>query len=252
MSIMTEMAYKVDFISSSIVAVCWILSEMGFLILFFDVSGFKNIIGFDKYDLLLVLSFSQIIMSLVFFITPGRVLKSVTDQILAGGLDVFLIKPINSMFLVFNQFVTMREGYLMLVYGIISLPILFIWKNWEFGVDGWLQILFVIVHSIILITLMYRVSLLLNFFWPRFDVLTRFLDSMLAVYRFPKDIYPGLLKTFLYFVIPIFAALNPIYNVINHTFDWRMVLQLVIIDLVFVLLVMVMWNKGLRNYQSAN
>lgn len=70
--------------------------------------------------------------------------------------------------------------------------------------------------------------------------------------RYPKSVYPHALQFFLSFIIPIFVVINPIYNVIDGSFDKWKLLEITSVTAVFTILAWTVWLKGLKRYASAN
>jgi ABC-2 type transport system permease protein len=251
MSLMCDMAYKWDFLSRFGTGMVWMVLEVVMIYLIYSVAGINEIAGFGQMEIYLVWSFYQLVMSMVFVISPGLVIYAIFRQIHFGGLDFFIIKPVNLFFLLVNQRYSLREFAPTFFMGILGVILIMLYGNIEFDFWQWTMVLYVIVSSIVLLSVLYWIAVFVAFFVENAKFLISFVDEMSGVGIYPKEIYAKWMQNFLLFVLPFLLVANPIYNILENKFDWKNIINSALIVLIFVLILKIEWGVGLRKYNSA-
>jgi len=249
MSTMQSLIYRADVVTGWIVNTIWLTGSVALIYFYFSIGGLTQIAGFTAADFYFVLLCAEIMWASAWaFVWTNSELFY--RQIHNGELDSILIKPINPEFGLMFQCIWVDDLLKMIVYSIGSV-VLTIW--FEIAVSWWQLglIALIVMMSCVLMCIFIWISSLLCFFWERFDVLWRFLMNMGDASRMPRQIFPNWLQLVMFYVVPILVMINPVYAVLDNTFGWAQLGQLLLVMTLFSLIFLILWRAGLRKYNSA-
>ncbi len=176
----------------------------------------------------------------------------IPDKIRTGGLDLYLVKPVNPLFLLtvegvdFGSIMLTVPGFMMVAWGVIRLgihvtPVL---------VAGYV-LLFVMMYG-----LMYCVMVVLRcaaFWLVRTNAFNELENALVEFsFRIPGVVYQGVWKVVLYILLPygIMATLPTQFLTGGmHWYHWLLAGSVVAS---FWILLTLLWQSGLRRYNSAS
>jgi len=251
MSWRQNMLYSADFVFGSVSSLMWFVTQVFYIDVFYRAGGVTEVGGYSQADIYLVLILGQLVYAVIFAFIYDNV-KKLRNQIFRGELDKFLLKPVNTMFISVFQSVSLRQWVIIIFYVLVFTPYLFFKYDYHLTLEMFGQIVFVVVMGIILLSCLFLVAGLIYFFWPKFDVFWRIVWDASDFYRWPKTVYPEWIQLIMTFVVPLFVLVNPIYNVLDGSFNWSQASLVLLMTALFVALSGWMWREGLKKYNSAN
>lgn len=239
--------YRTDLLT--ILAASYGYNFMALVFLFIIFDNFNDIAGWSKYEVVLLYGVGQ----LIFYLFHGLLssIDDVSDLIWHGELDQTLLKPLNSTFMLslssFNLFYELPSSLLALAIIIYALNKLNISLFW--GIP------YIVIFSFISLVLFGASKLVIGYlaFWltDTRDI-TRFHWHMTDHSKFPIDIFPGTMQLGLKTIIPTsLVSYTPVYF-LTKGFDPELAMFYVFSYILFLVLCYILWNRGLKIYESAS
>ena len=245
------LAYRVNFLVYAITGIVWLAMQIGTIVMLYAIGGGTLIAGFSRTEMLLVLWFSELLMTPIFLFVVGGTKKTI-EQINKGHLDSYLLRPVVPQFAILVKDFNLSFLLFGAFYYVICLPLIIYW-TWNYLT--WLIILqsgFILMTSFLIYTSIFIIVVGLAFYFSDFNGFWRFLMNTSDLYHYPAEIYPTSVRWFFLTIFPIFLVVNPFYKVLNSTFAWGDATYLILFSILFVGLALWIFNRGLHRYQSAN
>ncbi len=250
MSLATSLMYKTDWILGVFTTFSYSGLQIFFIAMLFSSGGLTRIVGFSVWQMVLVFMFGQIIYFFAFTFIFENV-GLFRYKVMQGELDHFLLRPISPVFLLSFQKFGLVEASAIITYTLATLIYLFIRTDVLFSETQWLTIGVIFIGSLVLMSCIYWIAGLIFFYWPNFLAIWWMLNNISDVAKYPRRIYPSAMQWFLIFFIPLFCMVNPLYDVMDGSFDFWRGLDIFLVITMFVLIYLMMWKDGLRRYSSA-
>lgn len=232
----------------------WIthLLFLGFLFFLFDILfKFTNIIaGWTKPEvflLVIIYTLSQQLFHFFFRDNMWEIPNIITD----GKLDSYLISPANSIFLVISRQVATKA-----VLRIITQTVLLMWllASYDFGLTltSSLGIIILIIGGLCIQTGFYLILNTLSFWFLRIDNINDAWFNVAQLGRYPLSVLPQTLTILAFTFFPIaYQSYVPV-GVGLGKLDWRFFLLTLIWAAVLWIIALVLWHRGIKNYESAS
>ena len=244
-SMKKQTQYKTDFIMSIVMSALILVSD--FIVLFFLLSGFNNIEGWNIYEIALIYSIVEFGHGVYRFFANG--LNIFQNLIISGRFDGLLIRPISTLTqVIFQQIEFKRIGFIIQALGVGIFRII----NLNLSINQILLYVFLLLLAPI-ITLEISIIIASTAFWMTKNddlvVLAYYSTKTAAVY--PASIYDKFFQYVLTFAIPL--ATVGYYPVLYLTGKSENILNIfapIIAILVFGPLSLLIWNLGLKKYTS--
>ncbi len=250
MSVQQTMMYRTDMIFGSVTSVVYFLTQVLFIKYFFQAGNVKEIAGFDLNEVYLVFAMTQVLIYFIFvFVQPNA--RLVWRQIYTGGLDFMLVKPANAKFLMMFQHFVSVQSHVIILYMLVFFPYLYFTGVMNFEYWEWFAIIFVVLNSILIYSLLKWLSIIVCFIWPKLNAAWVFVGESFEVTKYPKKIYPTVMRNFLVFLFPMLLIINPVYEILDKSWGWDDFWQIFLVTGMFVMLFLVLFKYGLRRYGSA-
>jgi ABC-2 type transport system permease protein len=249
-NVMTEMIYRANFFFGSFTTVMYFVIQLVYIYYLFESGGATEIGGFSREEVYFVMVCHQLVMAIFFaFIIDN--LSSIIEKAHKGQLDFLMLKPIRPTFLMFNQETRLFGPLSMLIYSVMTMAALLYRGNIIIEPSMFWMIILIMVLSIILMHSLYLIGTSVFFwyneFWALWDVIHEFQE----IVKYPKSVYPAIMRFVLLFILPMFNIINPIYGILRHEPSWGIILNLLIVNIIFGGIAWTMWIYGLRRYSSA-
>lgn len=244
-----QMIYRASFWTVFCVDLSMFLIQLAvFSALFLNVDSIN---GWNKYQMIFFVgTFNLIDSSNMFLFFFGLI--SIPSKIREGKLDIYLTKPINTLFWMSLENIDISScmlfvpGGIMIGYAASKLGIEFTFSN----VAGYLLLL------ALMLLLLYNLMLILrtlSFWFVKTDALGSLEGELIGFsLRVPGIVYTGIAKLVLYVFLP-YALLATIptqfFTALLSGGQWAMVILVV---LGFTVLAQTLWRCGLKNYTSAS
>lgn len=212
-------------------------------VLFSNKGGSIN--GINIYDILYLWSIPTIGYGIAFFCFGG--IDTLCRDIVDGNLDIYLTKPKNSLISVLtSRSILSAMGDLIfgIVCGIIAVKF------------NPLRIICVLVLGLVsgVLTVSILTSVRLLCFWlgDISNVTNRYTHSLfITLTIYPEKMFPAIIKFAMYTVIPAAYVAHVPVKLMN-TFSFTGVGILIFATIFFTTLMFVLYNKGLKRYESGN
>lgn len=248
LSWMQGMEYRTNFIVWTCVDVGWTTLDL----IFFQalISNIKMIGNWNQAQSLIVIGTFRL---LVFFVW-GWMYASfhiLPKNISEGKLDMFLVKPVDSQFMVsirqfsFSVLPSIVGGTAFLFLGIKQLGY----------IPSLLSFVYFIVLMLVSVALMYGMyftTMAFTLFTERLDNVANIFVSLYDASRFPKEIYGIVLQRIFTTIIPVALLLAVPSEALFLKPNWFLWLWLLVLALLFNLMARKIWQSGLRRYSSAS
>jgi len=243
-----ELEFRGNFFAKIFVNVSWLVGYVLFLQIIFRNTA--SVAGWSQGEMFVLFGTYLIARSLMdLFFSPN--LTKIPELIRLGTMDFVLTKPIGSQFHVSTRYLSLDEigtlggALLILAYGahLAHLtPSLAQFAIWLLLVACGVAILYAIQ-----LTLM-----TLSFWLVKVDNLSALVGTITDAGRYPTNIFHGILRHFLTFVIPLaFIAYIPTLVLKEHIRpDW--IAAALAVTTVFVGLASLFWRRATQSYTSAS
>lgn len=242
------MEYKTDFL----IGAFGILLGQVFQVLFLGII-------FSQIPALKGWTFEQILFIYGISLLPKSVDHLFTDNlwlvgyhyVRKGQFDKYLTRPVNTLFqVIFEQFQIDAFGelftsILLLCYSIPKIGLSFYWYTIPVA-------LLVIIFATLIYTGLKTITTAISFWTKQSGHITHMLYMLNDFSKYPVGIYNKAVQNFITYIIPFaFTAYFPaLFILTNENFLFN-VGGTVIAGTVFMLLGIIVWNAGLRAYESA-
>jgi ABC-2 type transport system permease protein len=247
-SIMTELAYRVNFLLQLFQSLLELATALGGLVVIFS---FTNNLGGWRPDEVLALVGVYFLLGGVIglVIQPG--MAQLIDSVRDGTLDFTLTKPEDAQLLVSARrveiwkFIDIAMGVGVLAIALIRLKEqLTIWQGVSFA--GMLLAGVAIIYSF------WLMLATLSFWFVRVENILEIFQSMYEAGRWPISLYPGWLRFLLTFIIPVAFATTVPTEALTGRLSWPTFLGATLLAIVLLIVSRIFWKIGLRHYSGAS
>jgi ABC-2 type transport system permease protein len=247
-SLLNELAHKVNFLMRFLADSIFFFVYFVFYTVVFTYV--PDINGWGKYDILSVMGTFHIVVSLFFaFFMPN--LAQIPELVKSGGLDGYIVKPVNSQFLLstrsydIGSLINIFLGIAIIISSVVQLGI-------EISL---IRVLLYIGCIFIGVFIMYNLMfiLLCTIFWLHdsswgigfFMTFNAFADR-------PLSIYKGIVYKFIVYVYPIGLVANVPANIVLNRPGYKLEIWFVAVAVLLFLLSKFIWAKGIKRYEGAS
>ena len=238
-------AYRADYVLRVLRA----FLDVGVAYVSINVFYFRSpsILGWNKWEALVVYGFFQTISTLV-FIFSGYGISTLAREIIWGSLDRLLTQPIDSQF-----FASFKISYVTNIFRLVfGLLILFLALS-NLGITySPLQIIMTIISSLSSVIIYYSLTFGVTVlsFWTFSYELGELMSTITSITRFPTDFFSKGIKFAMHIVPLAFISTVPAKVLIWKNYSLAAISP--IIALISFILIRKLWHLGLRSYQSAS
>lgn len=246
-SLAADLEYRLNFIFLVIAEFVWYSTQ---LVLFEVLYRHTQIIGEWNIHQMRVFLFLVLFIDSIYMILWDPNFSAFTDYVRKGGLDLLLTKPINSMFMLSSQRISVSH-----------IPCFFItasglvWALAQLDSFNWFKLLWLIFLIPAGLSVIFCGRFALNcsaILFTRADFLQYIWYSLFRLGLRPDAIYSGFLRVILIFIIPFsMVASIPARILLEPIQPWMIAWALVLPFLLFTLLKKY-WAYCLRHYSSAS
>ena len=236
-----EMLNKISFLSS---VVFMILNDACFIVEWLVIFALKSDInGFSFKEVLLLWGLSAGMYGFSRF--SFKKAFSISNTIVDGSLDAYLVQPKNVLISVISSDVS-ASAFGDIIYAYIILIF--------YGLTFYNFILFTL-FCILGAILQISVSVIygsLSFWLRNSDVIEDQSEHLMVSFStYPESIFKGFIKVLFFTILPVgYTTFLPARLILN--FDIKVMLALVVIDMLFTILAVGIFYKGLKKYSSSS
>ena len=247
-SFMKAMAYKVNFITVLVSNLAFFLIQLYFMEIIF--TEIDTIAGWSKYEIFFYIGTFAIIDSLWVF-GPYFNLTEIPNMIRIGSLDGYLLKPVNSQFLV-----TLRNVDIGSLFGVLAGVGIVVYASicGNIKVSFWEIVFYIIamIHALFIEYSIYLILICLAFWMVKVD----FADVLHGVICYfsnkPADIYRGIIRKIITFVLPYGFLMTIASKTALGKVDKMDYIGAIILSWCFLLLSIIVWKISVKRYGSAS
>jgi ABC-2 type transport system permease protein len=247
-SIMTELAYRANFIVQLFQSLLELGTALGGLAVIFSFTD--NLGGWRPDEVLALLGVYFLLGGVIgLVIQPGmeQLIESVRD----GTLDFILTKPEDAQMLVSARkveiwkFINIFLGMGVLAYAVIKL---------NEQLTGWQIAAFAVMlfAGIAIIYSFWLILATLSFWFVRVENILEIFQSMYDAGRWPVSLYPDWLRFLLTFIIPVAFATTVPAEALTGRLTWQTLVGAGLLAVFMIFISRVFWKIGLKRYSGAS
>jgi ABC-2 type transport system permease protein len=220
------------------------------LILFEVLYRHTKIIGDWNINQMRVFIFLVLFIDSIYMILWDPNFSAFTDNVRKGSLDLLLMKPINSIFMLSSQKISVSH-----------IPCLFItaagliWSLTQIGDFQWFKILWLIFLVPTGLSVIFCGRFALNcsaILFTRADFLQYVWYSMFRLGLRPDAIYSGFVRFLLIFIVPFAMVASIPARILLEPTQYWMLLWSMILPFILISLLKKYWKYCLKQYSSAS
>lgn len=248
-SLMVATRYRMNFFIEIFVEFGYAIGRFLFLIILFKVVN--NIAGWTLEEMILLSGINMISTNFLLGITIIENLREIPEKIKNGEIDLVLLKPMNSMFMLtlgrpyFTSFISTLAGVAITIYAATILDTIF--DPWHFLISCTIFVLGTIIAYCILV-----MFASLAFIFTNATTLIHIPEVFIFYYKNnPHQIFTGIFKYIFWLILPVvFMTSIPAEAYINGL-DLKILFVEIVLTVIFIFLTKRMWTYMIRHYSSA-
>lgn len=247
-SLQTLLAYRGNFVNNLISTLSWGL--FSFVSIYLLTSKASTVYGWTRDELILLTCGYQILIG-IFHTLFSRNFERMAETINLAQLDSFLLKPLDSQFVLSMRWV----NFLSLIRIVVGLGFsIYVLEHSTLPVSPWnvLFFAFLLGVSIILLYSIWYVVVTLIIWYPRMSNVVELMYSVSGMTRYPGEMYRNAMGPFFAFMIPIVIIMTtPVRALLSKVTLWDVSLLFVLAGMFFYAS-RKFWKFALRHYTSAS
>lgn len=248
-SFMLFLSHRFEFVMGGVANITWTIGQVITIrYMFTKIDSFD---GWSFGDLILLLGFGQILVyvSFIFFEVNFRYMS---DKIISGEFDRYLLKPLNIKFQVSLERISISE-IIPSITAVIPLIVYSFYINDNFDTVKVLLALVIIFTSLTLFYFLFLILGALNFFFDNAQQFkTIFFFGAMDLNRVPISVLPKFIQAYLTFIAPVaFTTFYPVLLIKDEISFMRVFIPEVILLVVLIILSNYAWKLGLKKYSGA-
>lgn len=240
--------HRGNFINSLIGSSFWGIFHFASIIIL--TSKVSSVYGWTR-DELIILTASFSFLWGFFHLFFARNFEEMAEIINRGNLDQFLLKPLDSQFLLSVYYVNF-SGFIRSIFGAIVLIFIITSKNMQVSISNAIGFLILVGCGLVLIYSIWFLLATIIIWFPRLTNLVAFLFNISGISRYPPEIVKELNTfTFIFFLPLVIFVSTPTKALLNR-FSYGDGFILVFLMTLFLLASRKFWKFALRYYTSAS
>ena len=247
-SLTRDMEFKANFIGGIIVDFIFYGTHFFFFSIIF--SYVDSLLEFTKHDVMIFLIITFLSDTFYMFFFSGN-LNKINQLIIKGDLDFFLLKPINSQFLVSFRYVKSYTILSLFILGILLIN-LCMQSPRDITFINFLAFNFSFLLGLILWASFDFCISCLSFWFKNFSTGGWFSHEVMKFSMRPDTIYTGWLRKSLFTILPMAFITSVPTRMLIYGPSKNYLLGQICITLLFLCLTRLMWIRGIAKYESAS
>ncbi len=241
--------HRVDFFLHIFPSTFGILTTLlGVFVIFNNI---ETIIGWDKYEIILITGVYYLVVGLYFpmFI---QTLSRIGELVNRGGLDFVLLKPVSSLFTVsffsgvsYAELPRLLGAFIVIPIAIIKLGLLISWARW-------LGFALMIISAVVLAYSIWTLVMTTSFWLGRIHGFHEVPLSLFRINKYPLDIFNKGLRILFLAILPIGFMVYVPTKFLLGDLGWEWVLLSLLLSSIFLFSTIKFWDFGLKAYSSAS
>ena len=244
-----DMEFKMNFILELFIDFIY----YGSLFFFFHVIfQYQNSFGeFNQDAIIIFLILLYIVDSIYVFFLGGNVFE-VNNKVRTGDLDFILTKPINPQFFISFRYVNSYALISVIILSILLIKLTYNYHNEEFIVINYLYCFLSTILGVIIFYSIEFIIACLAFWFRNFSYAGWLAGELIKYSRRPDSIYNKWFRNILFTVLPMGMIVSVPARMLLFGPNIKLLFLQFFISISFLLLTILIWNKGLVKYESAS
>ena len=243
-----DMEFKMNFIGDLFVDTIFYGSMYFFWSIIFS---YIDVLGdFNQQAVIIFLVVMYLTDSVFVFFFGGNTF-TLNTMVVKGELDFVLIKPVNSQFFLSLRYVC---SYSIVSFLILSSLLLKLVYDYH-GFISFFNLIFFSFSFILGILIFYCFEFIISclVFWYRNFSVGGWLASEMTKYsRRPDSIYEGKFRRIVFTIFPMAMITSVPARILIFGPEFYLILLQILVTIIFLILTNLIWNRGLRLYESAS
>ena len=210
----------------------------------------QGMFGWSREELIILSCIYNVFIG-IFSIIFMRNLQELSEIINSGKLDGYLLKPVDSQFLLSVKTVHVSSILRTLIGFVIAVIAVITFKTSISAINILLFIPMLIAGELLLYSLLFIISTSL-IWYPRLDNLTDLFYTIRGFGRYPQGVYQQLPQLIFLLLAPFIILLATPTKVLLGKASTTEVIELLILSAVFFITSRIFWRYSLRFYTSAS
>jgi len=247
-SIMTELAYRVNFVVQLFQSFLELATALGGLAVIFSFTN--NLGGWRPDEVLALLGIYFLLGGVIgLVIQPG--MAQLIDSVRDGTLDFTLTKPEDAQLLVSASRVEIWK-FIDIALGIGVLAIALIRLGEQVTLVQALEFAGMLLSGAAIIYSFWLILATLSFWFVRVENILEIFQSMYEAGRWPISLYPGWLRFLLTFIVPVAFATTVPAEALTGRLTWQTLLGASLLAVAMLVASRLFWKVGLQRYSGAS
>lgn len=218
-----------------------------FKIIFLNTS---TIAGWSSEEILVLVAVTQLITSILYMLFMNN-LPRIQSYVLRGDFDYILLKPCDSQF-----YISFRYFYFGAIPSVIFSIILLVYAAGKVETNiSFFNIVYTVLAVIAAVTICYAIwfmIMLLSIIFIKIGAMHELFLSSLKFLEYPKDVYKGLVRIIMLFVIPLATVSNIPAECLLGNNSLFEIIQMLLLVVWFMIISRVCYLFVLKKYTSAS
>jgi ABC-2 type transport system permease protein len=210
-----EMEARGNFLVNCVLIFCFPLVQLLFVGAIYSKTG--NLNGWTLYQYLTLLGSFQIVSALVFTMFFRNIFE-MPDYIRKGQLDFYLLKPVNSQFMITTRYLAITEfsqaipGIILLIVGVANLNTTIDW--WQ-----WLLYPVFIACGVVICYSIWFIMVIPCIWWVKMD-LAEFFFNLFDTGRYHPNMFGGAVKVIMIYILPFGVVASTPSDLLLGRLSW--------------------------------
>jgi ABC-2 type transport system permease protein len=247
-AVMRDLEYRASYLSMLVANLAWTnFALISILLISKNIPMFG---GWTQDELLILTGCWMLLNFLMFSFVYGN-MRRLAKDIFNGNLDFFLLKPIDTQFLVTTQrFAIGAMGSL--IEGVALLSFVFSRGSLTLTIENLLGFLVLLFIGACLYYSFYVINASINIISPLADNLVFVVPEVANISKFPNEAFPKFVSVVLLTIIPVMLLTVFPAKMLMGRLSWQEFLLTILIAGIFFFGSRRLWSLSLRHYSSAS
>lgn len=248
LAIARETQYRANFIALGVVGILeTAVTVLPMLLLF----GFTDVLdGWTRGETIALVGMYRIAISLYELIAGNGVLK-LSNDVNSGDLDMLLIRPVNTQFLITFRYVSLFQivnvmiGLLVFAIGVSQSSLMFSWQSL-------LQVALIFASGLVLLAVIISAGAYIAFRATTVEQLPWAVIDIAQMGQYPISFYPAPVRSVLTMIVPVAFVTTIPMDALRGSLGWWTTAVAVAFAVGALMALRWWWHNSVRHYASAS
>lgn len=241
-------AYRANLINSMLGSIVW--GSFHFVSMLLLTSRTREIFGWKREEIIMLTATFSILWG-IFHILFTKNFQRMSRLMDLGQLDGFLLKPIDSQFLL-SLSLTNFPGIFRLLLGIVAMYYIVATYNIQVSFINIIGYIFLLLCGLVLIYSIWFIMLTFTIWFAGLSNLLDFLYHISGIMRYPPEVFQNVKEFMLMSILPLLLIVSTPTKMLLHKNLSGDVLNLLLFTVLFFFISRKFWQYALRHYTSAS